>query len=234
MLTYVLLGFFDALAVIVLMLKLYRFPLWEYKTEIGIFALWISICSLFIRVIADFPSIDPLIQIILFVLFLRYVIKVRLTYAALITLTGFLAYILFQMVIYYLFDLLGITKDSDAIKTDGFGTHAIQITSIITVYIASYLLKLSNLGFSFIIRPPHDVSVKDMNLQGRKVIWISISFILAIISFSFSLLLHMDSICIVPLLVASFGMLYYLSYRRELKLIDRNNIAKNLIKNQRR
>lgn len=234
MYTYVILGFFDAFAVAVLMLKLYRFPLWEYKIEVGVFALWIAVCSLFIRVIVDVPSLDPLIQIILFVLFLRYVIKVRITYSALITLTGFLGYIIIQMVIYYLFDSLGISKYSDAIQTTGFGTHVIQITSIIAGFIVAAVLKLTNAGFSFIIRPPHDTSVKDKNLLEHKVLWITISCILAAISISFSLLLHMNSIYVIPLLVASFGILYYLSYRRELKLIDRNNIAKNIIKNQKR
>lgn len=218
---YILLGFCDAAAVLYLMFRLYRFPIWEYKLELSVLALWISFMSFIIRMAAEIPAIDPIAQFLVFTLFLRYVIKVRAGFSALIVLTGLATYIITQMAVLYGLTAIDISSIADATKIEGAGTYFIQIGSIITAFVIGTVMKVFNRGFSFIIRPPHDVHLKDRNSKANARLWFSVATVLAALSFAFFLMLHYNSILVIPILIVSFLILYCLSYRRERMNSDR-------------
>lgn len=70
---YLLLGVFDASAVIILALKLYRLPFREYIKDIALMSLGVSLFSYLMRIVIGIPTLDLPIQVIFFILFLDIV-----------------------------------------------------------------------------------------------------------------------------------------------------------------
>lgn len=229
---FLILGIFDSLAVMVLMFKLYRFPLKEYRTEIVLMAVWVSLTSYLIRMVLGITEIDIVVQIVLYILFMRLCIKTKLFYSAVISLTGLVGYIAIQMIIIYVLNVTGITAPSDVQENTGIGTYLIQVTSILFVYIIGYLLFAFNLGFSFIIRPPHEMSIKVQMTRLNKGIVLALILSIAVLCTTFYLLLNQKILMIIPILLATFVLLYILSHRRDTRVNDRIHIPKYSSKDQ--
>lgn len=210
---YVGLGFFDALSVLILMLSMYRFPIVDYKWNVVVLAGIISITSYIIRVVIGVPEIDPLIQIALFFLFLRFVMKTKLKYAALIPTSAFAAYILIQALIFNLLAVTNIIHNSDVANTEGTGTYIIQVSTILTVYLLCCVMGFFRFGFSFIPQPPHNIGIKDRH--SFAVIWPAIVLSIFGIAMAINALLSVKILVIVPIGFIMFSVLYYLSYRRD-------------------
>lgn len=216
---YIGLGFFDALSILVLMFSLYRLPVGEYKRHILIMAIIIAVISYIMRIVIGAPKLDPLIQIGLFLIFLRYFIKIKIKYAALIPTSAFAAYILIQAIIFAFLIKAQIINEGDVAKTEGIGTYLIQILTISAIYIISFLMNYFRFGFSFISSPPHNFSMKDRH--PFRAIWPAITMSLVGVAISINALMELNILLIVLLGFIMFSLLYYLSHRREKQDRDR-------------
>lgn len=232
MIIYIILSFFDAIAILSLMFALYRFPYLEYKKEIVCMSTWSAITSYLIREVIGAAAIDPLVQLGLLVLFFRYVIKVKYIYASLITVSGFVPYILLQSLLIFVFSSVGIVSSEEAAQSASTGARIIQSSAIVSAMLIFLVLKYFNLGFQFIIRPPHDFNVKERNVSFNRYLWVSIVIALVVVTASTALLLNMAPLFIIPLCLASFLVLYYLSHRREVLDRDRIIISENMFKDK--
>lgn len=227
---YIVLGFFDALSVLSLMFALYRFPFLEYKTKLISMAVIIAICSYIVRLILEIPRFDPLIQIILFIIFFRFFIQIKSRFAALIPTAGFAAYIFLQVIIFSTLQSIGLIHETDAAKTHGIGIYITQISSILAIYIISAAMQFFRVGFTFIPRPPHDFKTKDKH--SFIAIWPTIVLSLIGISFSINEVLHLNVLIVVPIGFVMFSALYYFSYRRDKLERDRIYRSANFNKNK--
>lgn len=230
MITYIGLGFFDALSVLLLMFALYRFPVMEYKWNVIVMAGIIATISYINRVVIEIPQFDPLIQIGLFVLFLRFKIQVKMKFATLIPTSAFAAYIFIQAAIFNVLISTGIINEADVAKTAGFGTYIIQISSILSVYLISFVMKYFRYGFSFIPRPPHNLGSKDRH--SFLAMWPAIILSLIGIAVSINALMGLNILLVVTLGFIMFSLLYYLSYRRDKQERDRIYRTANFRKNK--
>ncbi len=66
---YILLGVFDALAVVTLVLKLYMLPVWEYRRKILFYTIGIALFSFLMRVVIGVPKLDLPFQYLFMVIF---------------------------------------------------------------------------------------------------------------------------------------------------------------------
>lgn len=230
MLTYVTLGFFDALSVTLLMFSLYRFPILEYKWKLIVMAAIISFTSYIIREPLSLPDLDPLIQITLFTMFLRLSINTKLKYAALIPTSAFAGYILIQMIIFLVLNATGVTHISDASTNDSTGIYITQICTILVVYLLSFLMKYFSLGFSFIPSPPHSIGGRDRH--SFAAIWPAIILSVIGVAFSIKAALSLNVLIVIPIEALMFALLFYLSYLKGKKERDRIYRTTNFRKNK--
>lgn len=223
MILFIILSIFDAFAVISLMFVLYRFPYKEYLLEISLMSVWSAITSYLVREVVGIEGIDPLVQMLLIVLFFRFVLKVKFLYSSLITLSGFVAYILLQSLLIFAYTAAGVVTSEETAQSSSGGAMIIQISSIVSAMVIFSIFKYFKLGFQFISRPPHDFNVRERNVLFNRYFWVSIGLALIVVSASTALLLHMKPLFIIPLCLASILVFYYLSHRRE--VLDRDRIV---------
>lgn len=215
---YIFLGALDAFAVFVLVLKLYRLPLKEYIMELSIMSVFIAIVSFVLRIVLNVPAIDLPLQVVLFALFIRYVMRVKLFYSAIITSAGLGAYLLIQMTLYAILSGIGYLDEQLVLQSTGVEVNVVQAMSITLAYVIGFIFKKFNLGFSFIIRPPHDFSVKeDLSTARNKSLLFWSIVTLLVLSISLVALLHMKIEYVIPLLLISFSALYLQSRRRDIE-----------------
>ncbi|WII39219.1 hypothetical protein [Paenibacillus thiaminolyticus] len=215
---YLSLGTLDAFAVFVLILKIYRLPLKEYILELGTMSVFIAIVSFVLRIVLNVPYIDLAMQVLLFTLFMRFVMQIKLFYGAIITGVGLGAYLIIQVSIYGILSSIGLLNEHVVLQTTGTEVNFVQALSITLAFTIGYVLKKFNLGFSFIIYPPHDFSVKEDYTKSRNralLFWAVAT--LVVLSISLPALLNMKMVYVAPFLLISFAALYFQSIRRDIE-----------------
>ncbi|MNB98930.1 hypothetical protein D3C75_461910 [compost metagenome] len=214
---YVLIGMLDVFAVLALSLKLYRLPLKAYLLPIAIFCLSSSAISYFIRVGLSLPWLDLTVLCILTIVFLRYVMSIKLFYSALIAGAGLNAYIVLQFIVMAGFLTIGGSGESLMYQSQGIEIQAVQVVSILLACIIAAALKMFGYGFSFIPIPPHDFLIKD-DLFKYKALNISAAIALVVVALSLLVLFNVSALLVFPSILISFGLSYYFSNRRDLTI----------------
>lgn len=224
---YLVFGALDSLCNFVLMFKIFRFPIREYKYEIFLSTILITLVSYVNRMILNIPDWDMAIQFFLYVNLLIYLFKVNLPYAIDLSSIGYLTFVGVQFTIYPLLVASNIVSFNDAHELTGQGTYIIQISSELTCYLIGYLLWKFNFGFSHISRPPHDGFLR-YNISGTKNIGLLTNIIAALIVCStmhWVLNYHAGVYIVIPSVIGSLLILFYLSYRKDIGY-DRTPIIK--------
>ncbi|UED70722.1 hypothetical protein [Brevibacillus sp. HD3.3A] len=157
---YFLLGFADIMVVLAFIFKLFRFPFWDYKKELAIIASTLAVTSYVFRMVFDLPEVDMPLQYILLILFFRYLIKFRVFEASLLIAIGILGFDLSQLIVAPALISLEVATLGDVFQSAGMGTFLIQAVNDAIMILVSWLLYKLNLGFSFIMQPPHEISWK--------------------------------------------------------------------------
>lgn len=213
---YIGLGILDALAMLLLIMKLFKLPIWTYRYKIGGFVLFIAVFSYIIRIVLEVPQIDLPLQYILFALFLRLAVKIKLHLAAFMCGAGITAYAVLQMVLYFIFQYTGIMSVTVVQQSMGWLVYLLQATSILSAYLISYGLYRFNLGFSFIPSPPHDFYSKEDYLSDHNYVLV-IGNVISVITICLTLVLlyRANPLGLLVLAIMNYAMLYYFSKRRE-------------------
>lgn len=214
---YLLFGFLDAIAMLVLIFKIFRFPLGEYAKELTIIGVTLSIVSYFNRFWFDIASYDTVIQFILTIIFFRYLIKIRIFESLSIVSIGYSSFIGIQIIVYSVLQASGIVTLADAQGLTNLGTYIIQFSTQISCVAIGYLLYRFNMGFSYIFAPPHDMHIrrKKSTLQ-TLIAAANMIGILAVCSMMYWILNNESAMYIVlPSVLGSLLLLIYLSHRRD-------------------
>lgn len=214
---YVLLGMLDIYALFALMFKSFRLPYFEYIREITIIAFVVSVVSLVVRIYLEAPAvIDIVLHLILYIIFFRYLIKVKVWRAAVISLVYF-GYGLISFIVYLFYVNTSILPSDLINESSSYAAEVLQITQISLSALISWLLHRYRLGFSFIIRPPHDLFIKT-KLKKNDMIMINSILVVSIVFFGSALyILHYQNFLIIPLNLIGFSMLIYLAYRKDMR-----------------
>ncbi|OKP96832.1 hypothetical protein [Paenibacillus sp. P46E] len=185
---YIVLGIFDAFAMLLMILKLFMLPVYEYRNKILIFVFIVAIFSYFMRVVFEMAAFDLPIQYVLFVIFLRVFVKIKLHIASFIAGAGISAYATLQVCLYYIFDWTNVVDVGILRENSGMYLYMLQITAIVVAYLLTYLLFRQSKGFTFILVPPHDFFASENYLSRRNVVLI-FSSIISLITISITILL---------------------------------------------
>ncbi|MCC8435506.1 hypothetical protein HP567_013215 [Brevibacillus sp. M2.1A] len=222
---YLLLGFADIIVVLAFIFKLFRFPFWDYKREFLIMGITLSVTSYLVRVIFKIPEIDLGIQYVLFILFFRYLIKFRLWESTMLTAIGILAFDLSQLILIPTLISLEVATLGDVFRSTGKGTFLIQLVNEVVMVLISYLIYRFNLGFSFVMQPPHELKWKT-SLNGINFIVLMMVIVAsnAIFVTLYVLLNYFNEIKYVAMaVVVSFLIFMITSHVKEMEDIKRND-----------
>lgn len=213
---YLLFGVLDVIAMIAPTFKIYRFPFWEYFKHILMIAICLSFASFVTRYLMEVPQLDMPIQFLLYVIFYRYLIKIKLYYAVPLAAIGYLFYAVIQFTIIPISLYFGIVNPTDLTQTTGIGTYLIQLFSDAASYVISFLIYLFGLGFSHVIRPPHDVQIDVVDNYYKLHVTANIVGTLVICTTMYWLFnFHNSFIIVLPTSSAALAILIFLSYRKD-------------------
>lgn len=170
---FFLLGILDILAILSLIFKIFRFPILEFKKKFLIIALTLSMVSFFNRFIFEIPVLDMGMQFILFTMFLRYLIKFRAFESLMLSAVGFLFFGFNQLLtakalLYFNVISLEVIKQSTGL------IFLVQLVNDCIVFLCSWMLYRFHLGFSFVMKPPHDLYLKNKALSRDVLTFISV------------------------------------------------------------
>lgn len=210
--TYIVFGIFDALAVMLLILKLYMIPVDDNKYKLLSFTIFIAFFSFFMRVVLTIPTFDLPMQYLLFVLFLRVVLKIKVHLGSFMAGAGICAYAILQMGVYYTYSFFDIMSVGVLKENDGLLLYVFQVSSIIITLSISLVLTRFNAGFTFIIRPPHNFFSKENYFSNRNMILIVGSLVSFLTTLATILLLYeAKPLALLIASVIAFAISFYFS-----------------------
>ncbi|ANE45700.1 hypothetical protein SY83_04610 [Paenibacillus swuensis] len=216
-LLYLIFGFLDLFAVTAIMFSLFRFQLREYVKEIVFICGVLSVVSYVNRAILGIPEYDLAIQFGIYVLFMRYVIRIRLFKSILLSAFGFMSYLLIQFIIFPLLVRTGFVSLLDAQSLHNLGTYGIQFSTDVVSFGLVWFAYRFRLGFSSVEHPPHNFSQKEQ-IKGSDlyIAYVVIMGVLSLCTVVYWLLnSSMYLYFILPSLTLTLAALVHLTYRKE-------------------
>ncbi|SET49142.1 hypothetical protein [Paenibacillus sp. NFR01] len=205
-------GVIDAFAVLTLILKLFMLPVGEYRNKLLIFATFISLFSFTMRMVLGIPAFDLPLQYVLFVLFYRFVMQIKVHIATFIAGAGINAYAIIQLSVYYLYVWSGITHTKILSENVGLQVYIVQATAILVTLLISFALSKLGYGFSFIIVPPHDFLRKENYFSNKNLAMIATSTISLFTVFVMMVLLYAaEPLGLLAAAAVAFGLSFYFS-----------------------
>lgn len=216
---YFLLGFLDVIAILALIFKTFRWPFWEYWPQLTIIGSVLSFASYLNRMVLDIPSYDLVIQFGLCIILLRYLVKVSFVHAIDVSAIGYLAFNGILILVYFGLLRSGIVTINDAQSPANWGTFIIQFSCELSSYATAYLLYYFHYGFSFIMRPPHNLYInrKVAGFKKLKAIVNTIGILTVCVSVYWFLNYHESVFILLLIIIISLAILVYLSYKRDLQ-----------------
>lgn len=137
----------EFLSIFSFILVAFRFPLGSYKYHLLFASIFISQFSFLIRNYEVIDSIAPLLLAVTVVLFICFLFRVRIFYATAMGITGYAVYIIIQLAIT---SIINVTIPLDEILSNFLFIKLLQIASIVSIVLLTYLLARKNIGFSFV------------------------------------------------------------------------------------
>ncbi|BCG57680.1 hypothetical protein [Paenibacillus sp. URB8-2] len=211
-LIFIILGIFDAFAMLTIILKLYMLPVREYFVRILLFASFIALFSYLMRIAIGVPEWDLPLQYLLIILFLRLGLKIKVHLASFIAGAGICGYALIQVALYYFYAWTNLMNVGVLKENSGFYISLLQVSTIVAAFVLSWALTRFNLGFSFIIVPPHDFLVKENYFTNRNLILVIGSLAsLATVSVTILFLYNANPLGLLLIAAVAFGLSFYFS-----------------------
>ncbi|GIP21359.1 hypothetical protein [Paenibacillus sp. J22TS3] len=207
------LSIFDALAMFGLIISLYKLPLWDHRYKVALFVIFIALYSFIMRLVIGLPQLDLPLQYLFFIIFLKYVYKLKFNLSAFVAGAGISAYMVLQLTIYYIYNLVGVLYNSVFNQTDGVPVYIIQISSILAAYGIAIFLKAFRLGFSF-IRSHHESSTDSYPGENKSLLVAATISSVTIFLVGF-FLYTVDSLGFIIMAFVTFSISYFLSQRSD-------------------
>lgn len=211
---FLLLGALDFFLVQMITFKIFRFPVSDYIKEIMLFSITISLTSYIFRITLNVPSIDTIVQLALYILFLRYVVRVNFIRSSIMSGIGLLAFIAIRLLVFQLFVIAGLLDANNSGDSEGSSIYTMQIISDLLILLVSFMIYRFNLGFSLFPVPPHDMFMKAKHCRNFLLLILLIMSIFS--SILYLSIYHHLIMAALPLVLLIFATIIYIMYRKEL------------------
>ncbi|WP_372635613.1 hypothetical protein [Cohnella sp.] len=191
----------------------FRFSLKENLTKIVLIALLLSFVS-YSFINAELNTVSPIIQIIIFLIYIQMVMKVNVVNSVIMVFTGYIVYGLVQTCIIAVFSHIGVIDGELVAATNT--AYLLQASSCALMLILSWLNHYFKGGFSF-IEARSRFSKKSFTGKNKGFIaFIVIALLITV--FSNIVILESENppyLLIASILLVALITLFYLSLRRD-------------------
>ncbi|SDD97088.1 hypothetical protein SAMN02799630_04335 [Paenibacillus sp. UNCCL117] len=147
---YLVLGMMDVLALLALLFQIFRWPYFRHLGGALLIAGVCSVVSYCLRIVFDLTQWDMAAQGLIIFLGLLYTLKVHPYHAMTMTVTGYLAYAMVQLLGLKTLDGLGIVSADIAAEDAGAGIFSLQLLSQLAGIGLSYMLYKLRMGFTYV------------------------------------------------------------------------------------
>jgi hypothetical protein len=209
----------ENIGIILIMLSLFKYRVLDYLPQILLTSSILSLISHTMRFELSNSNLVPFIVILTLFLFVWIAFRVSVFYALIITIVGFIASALLQLILLFIIELTELTT-LNAIETPySIEGYSIQFMTSILAFLLSFLLRRKNYGFNWV---PYSKTAK-FKLKGDNIIL----FLVTIVSvFTIGLLFYLylsgyiHLLAIFVLFSVLMFLLFYLSGKKEEKYYD--------------
>jgi hypothetical protein len=210
-LLFVVFSSMEYLAIFAIMFALFRFEYKFYHNSVIFICGVLSFVSYSLRYGFEQEFLGPIVHILLIFAFLYYIFQVQVFYAGVMSVTGFLAYVIIQTITLVILNFSGVIKFGE-VQPNTWEGYLIQIISCLLAFSIIFLIKRKNFGFAYV---PHGqrafVAYKGLNK-------IFLYFII-LGTIATSILFELDNepllLIMTGVLIAIFIIIIYLSIRKE-------------------
>jgi hypothetical protein len=209
----------EVIAVIILMLSIFKYRVMDYIPQILLTSLTMSLISHTIHFEFENNSVVPIVSIIVLFIFVWLAFRVALLYAMIISVVGYVTYGLLQTVIVYILQFTGLVSLDTALKPYSLLGYLMQLITSIVACLISYQIRKKNFGFNWI---PYSSSAK-FRLKGDNIIlFITVIVSVFVIGLAFFLFLtgYVHLIANFILIFIVLALLFYLASKQEGKYYD--------------
>jgi hypothetical protein len=161
---------YEVFAFTALMLSIFRISLKEYLVFTIIAGVVIALTSYLLRFVFNLETITPLFMLLWLFIFVWQIFRFHSFYALMMTVTGYLGYLVIQCLIIL---LLQIRFSLEEISTPLLHAKLLQLVSATVTLVIAYWLWKKRLGFSFV---PDRMSEK-VEMKGLNLVLLSISIV---------------------------------------------------------
>lgn len=196
------------LALLLLMFAMFKFQLRGYWGQIILTSLAMSLLSHLVFKELDQRILATILQPPFLMLFLWQMFRVHIFYAGLMTIYGYLAYMIIQVSCMYTLDLLGIPLE---LIPNTLPTYLFQLGSIAATLLVFYVLHRRRIGYTFV---PDNINVplRMKGLNSKILVFMLIGY--SILT-SFNFIPYPTSLFFVIGASAVIGVLLYFAQRKE-------------------
>lgn len=214
---YLVFGMLETYAIFALVFVSFWLPYKEYLKEITVMAVFVSLLSYFLRNTLGLDmAVDVGASFVMMILFLRYLIRIRLFRSAIISLTYF-AYAIINSLTFMALSSSGLVNGDAVINNAASpSAYVVQVVSAAIAVIVAFLVHRTKIGYSFIIRPPHDFFVKSTISKSEIQIIAIVGTAFIVFIAAIGLITKEHTFIGLPFVALLFLTLLYLAYRRDM------------------
>lgn len=192
----------EGVGIFALMMSFFRLKAVDYIWPALFVILLMNLQSYVLRNELSLPMFVPIINVLLFIILLTTVIRIPIIWASIVTISGYLAFALIQIIVISLF--FGSMGDA---QSSLFNMYSGQTMSGMVSIILAWFLYKFGIGFMF------DFERFRMRWEGTCVIAL---ILLAIFLFSFTVYINEISLYFVFLPIALVFLLYYAVWKEKM------------------
>ncbi|QJC50614.1 hypothetical protein HGI30_02745 [Paenibacillus albicereus] len=156
---YLLFGFMDVFALLVVALALFRIPILKKVPVIAFISTLASLLSYLNRMVMNWSVFDLLSQFVLSVLFFVILFKFRLFWSMIVVSSGMIVFLPLQFTIYVLLTRFDFLPAAISGANTGF-VFVLQLLTDATCLLIAWIIRLSKGGYRFMPQTPHDFKEK--------------------------------------------------------------------------
>lgn len=175
---YIALGALDIMAILILTLRVFRWPFVAFWPELAGISVICAMEPYISRLVLHIPEWDMILQNLLLVILLRYVVKVNFYYALTLSIVGSLVYSEVAYAVFHMLIFTGFITATAAPTSSE--TYTMQLINQALAFLIAWLMYKLNLGFSYVSVPPHDSKKR---MTGREKIQFTINIMAVIFIF---------------------------------------------------
>ncbi|PYI57078.1 hypothetical protein [Paenibacillus flagellatus] len=214
---YIVLTALQAMGILYLSYSVFRYKFASYWRETLFVSFTIACIVYFVRVL-DLKAIVPLIMCLVMILFLWLIIRIPFLFSALMAVTGYMALIILETVVLFLFDHLKFLPQSYTLSNNpsdaSFLTYAniLMIATNVLLYGLSWWLYRKGYGFAF----SFDSRTVQFKKETAVLLVVIVQSLIVIGMIYFSIINSHINLMIAAIVNAiSLGALLYVSLRKE-------------------